>query len=105
MRISTTVGLEEVTSDGDGEDLVEGFVTSPSRKCWLGRRVDIFQNTEGGPPEKLGTAFADSNEHVTLRGQIDIAPPGELFAKAPKLELRRGKVCKADRSPILDVDL
>jgi hypothetical protein len=105
QRIPTTVLMEEVTSDGDGEDLIEGAVVSPNRKCVLGRRVDIFEQAVEGPPIKLGTAFADSNEHLTLRGQIEINQTGRIFGKAAKVKLRNGKVCKADRSAILEINI
>lgn len=84
-----------------GEDFY-GHIESSKRKCTVGRRIDVFLADEG-PDTKLGSDRSDSNAGWSLYVPLDeVDFTGDYYAKAPRLKLRNGDLCKGDRSNVFD---
>jgi hypothetical protein len=91
-----------------GEDDFErarafGKVEAGKPTCARFRKLSAYMDLEAGPDVLLGTAYTDSRGYWSVTTPFENVKFGELFAKAPKAKRGKRIVCKADRSPNVQI--
>jgi hypothetical protein len=108
-RFRTAIAIDQITphyfaptsraarGDPNGYDFI-GHVESTRARCTRGRKITLYRLAPG-PDPKLGYDFSDSNGGWSLYLPADEFTGDAHYAKAAKLKLRNGDVCRPDRSP------
>jgi len=74
-----------------------GTISSPKRKCRVGRKVVHFEQRPG-TDKRIGFTFGDSFSNWTLQYPAFAFETGVLYATVPRQKLRNGDICKAAKS-------
>jgi hypothetical protein len=82
---------------------VYGKVEAGKAKCAKFRGVTAFATREKGPDVRLGPTRTDGLGYWSVHTPFANVNFGELYAKAPRVKRGKRTVCKADRSPNIQV--
>jgi hypothetical protein len=95
----TEVSFDGGAPQSEGSNFIDFFGTVAAKgpsKCDRDRFVQVF--VRDIQDRKFGSTRSDSGGFWSLTKDGSQIQPGSYYARAPKLKLANGSVCRADRS-------